>query len=459
MKFAARLRAGVNVPTVILVLFAAIIWLAGGSSRDDVIGQAVVRAGAWSSLVALVLLGTRHPVARGRAVLAFIVACGILATAQLVPLPPQWWAALPGRSAYAVADAAVGGPAPWRPLSIVPSLTYNALGSLIIPLALALLVLDQRYVDQRLMLRIAICMVVATMGLGLLQFSGISIYIPIVNGGDEISGNFANKNHFGLLMAIGLVLVPVWAFDERHPSGWRAPAAIALIPLLILAILASGSRAGMAIGILAMAIAPLLVHRPLRRMIRRYPPWALPALIGGIVAALAILLAISVAADRAPSISRAIALDPSQDMRSSGFPTVWGMVKEYFPFGTGLGSFDTIFRQHEPFHLLKLTYFNRAHDDFIEVVLDAGLPGLILLLAALGWWATKTWRAWRAPADKEGTMRRVGSILLLFVMLASVVDYPARTPMVMAFVVLAAVWLGGENPKGMSALPTTGQHL
>ncbi len=458
MKLVARVRAGANVPTILLVIFAIMLWIAGGSSRDDVVGQALVRAAAWACVIALVLFGSRRPMMRGQAVLVFIIASGVIAAVQLIPLPPEWWAALPGRSAYAAADAAIGGTPPWRPLSIVPSSTWNALGSLIVPLTMALLVVDMRRIDDRFMLRVIICMVVAAMGLGLLQFAGVAIYLPIINGGDEISGNFANKNHFALVMAIGLILIPVWAFDERRTAGWRTLVAIALVLLLVIAILGSGSRAGMGLGVVALGLMPVLIHRSLRRTLRRYPPWALPATIGGIVAALVVLLVISIAADRAPSISRAIALDPSQDMRSSGFPTVWAMVREYFPFGTGLGSFDTIFRQHEPLHLLKLTYFNRAHNDFVEIVLDTGLAGLLLLAAAAGWWLKMTWHAWKS-SDEDNVMRRVGSIMLMFVLLASVVDYPARTPIVMAFVVIAAVWLGGHRRAGKSTLPTTKQHL
>jgi hypothetical protein len=40
-------------------------------------------------------------------------------------------------------------------------------------------------------------------------------------------------------------------------------------------------------------------------------------------------------------------------------------------------------------------------------------------------------------------------------MVGSAFDYPLRTPMMMALMVIAAVWLAGDR----SALPKTDQHL
>ena len=135
-----------------------------------------------------------------------------------------------------------------------------------------------------------------------------------------------------------------------------------------------------------------------------------------------------------------------------------------------MGSFDAMFRIHEPLALLKPTYFNHAHNDFIEIVLDAGLPGLLILLAALIWWGWASMRAWRS-AGKNGTgksdigksgamLPMLGSATLLLVLIASIFDYPARTPMIMAMVVLAAAWLSGHSDDDMEpALPKADHHL
>jgi O-antigen ligase len=119
------------------------------------------------------------------------------------------------------------------------------------------------------------------------------------------------------------------------------------------------------------------------------------------------------------------------------------MVQLYFPFGSGAGAFDPVYRIHERNELLSFSYLNHAHNDLLEVVLDAGLLGLLLLLAAIAWWLWKSLRAWRS-ASADNLLPRLGSIILFLTLVASIPDYPARTPMIMAVVVIAAVWLNGS---------------
>jgi O-antigen ligase len=415
-----------------------------------------VRGVSWAVLVAGALLGARPALHGARPVVWLLGAAAALAVLQLVPLPPALWQALPGRGVFADAAALSGQPQPWRPWSIVPGATYNALFSLVVPLAVLLLATGARPAERAILPGAMLALVTVSTLVGLLQFSGGGFTNPLVNDTlGQVSGTFANRNHFALFVAFGCVLAPVWAFLEGRRPHWRGPVALGLLPLFALTILASGSRAGIAVGMLGLAAGLVIVWRPLRRELGRYPPWVLPALIGGFAVTLALLVAISFAADRAVSISRALNLSSGQDMRQRGLPTLIDMVRTYFPAGTGLGSFDPMFRMHEPFKLLKLTYFNHAHNDFLEIVLDAGLPGLLLLLAAVGWWLWASARAWR----NKQAVAQLGSVLLLQVLMASIVDYPARTPLIMALMVVAALWLGTTASPARPALPLERQDL
>src|SRR3546814_14127035 len=75
----------------------------------------------------------------------------------------------------------------------------------------------------------------------------------------------------------------------------------------------------------------------------------------------------------------------------------------------------------EPFRLLKPTYFNHAHNDFLEVVLDGGLPAALLLLVAIGWYAIASIRAWRARG-RHSVLPKLGSSILLLVFVATAFD-------------------------------------
>lgn len=429
---------------VLLLILLVALWIAGGASRANVPGQMIVRATSTLCLVLFCLTGTTVSDSRARPAMIVLTAAVLIAFLQLVPLPPAIWTAIPGRTPFLAAAQLAGEPQPWRPLAIVPSAALNALLSLIVPVTVLCLMtgIDRR--EDPLLAKALLAFVLASALAGLLQFSGGAPNNPLLNGIGEISGNLANHNHFALLLAIGCLLAPVWAFQAGRKPGWRAPVALGLVLIFELMILASGSRAGAAISVVALSFGLLFAWVPLRQALARYPRWVFPTLLAGAIALVAFAVVLSIVNDRAMSIDRAMTVDV-RDMRSKGLPVVLAMIRDYFPIGAGLGSFDPLFRMHEPFALLKPTYFNHAHDDFLEIVLDTGIVGAFALLTAIGWWLMASLRAWRGTGGESPLIARLGSATLLLVLLASIVDYPARTPIVMAVMTIAAVWLGGQS--------------
>ena len=118
-----RFRPSLSFALLLSLLF--ILWLAGGASRADALGQTVVRAAAWLVVIALILFGER-PMARDlRPVVLLLVIALILVLLQLVPLPPAIWQALPHRDLVS-ASIAFGESQPWRPWSMTPGATANA---------------------------------------------------------------------------------------------------------------------------------------------------------------------------------------------------------------------------------------------------------------------------------------------------------------------------------------------
>ncbi len=449
-----RLRFQPGVSFVLFAILLAVLWVAGGGSRADLVGQVLVRAAAWVLLIVAILFAPTPSWRSARPVAALLFGAAAIACLQLVPLPPGLWQMLPGRSVLAEAAAASSQPQPWRAWSMVPGATLNALSSLIVPLAVLVLVTGMRSGAQRYLPATLLGFAALAMLIGLLQFSGAALNNPFVNDtSGEVSGILANRNHFALLMAIGCSVAPGWAFMDRAQLRWRGPLAGGLVLVFLLAIVASGSRSGVILGAVALLLGLITIAQPARHLLRRQPRWVFPAILSGVAVLAVALVAISVLAGRAVAIDRIVTSEVGQDMRSRGLPTVLGMVRDYLPFGSGLGGFDTLFRMHEPFGLLKPTYFNHAHNDWLEIVLDAGIPGLLLLLSGVLWWGMASMRAWRGDA----LMPKIGSTAVLLVMVASVFDYPARTPAIMAILTLGALWLAGVGMT--SALPRTEQHL
>lgn len=449
-----RIHSGVrpSLPAILLCCLMVALWIGGGASRLDTLGQVGVRFTATLTLMIGLLWGPRPMLAGVRAVALLLGASILLPVLQLVPLPPALWTALPGRDVFdGLREAGVA--VPWRPLAMVPGGAVNALLSMIVPLSVFVLFGMVAPGERRWMLNLCLVLILASMVLALVQFSGGGFANPLINDTPgQVSGNFANRNHLALFLAFGCLLAPFWAFGGSRITAIRGVSGLGLLILLILLILATGSRAGLGLGGMALAIGLGLVRGNLIRFSRRLPRWGLSVALLGFFVIVGIAVAASLKADRAVAINRLLDIDFGGDMRSRSLPTVLSMIDSYFPAGTGFGSFDPLFRMHEPASLLKLTYFNHAHNDYLEIALNAGIAGILLLIAAFGWWTIASIRVWRVSHSAEARMGCLGSAVLFLVFAASAFDYPARTPMIMAITIVAAMWLawGATDARRLS---------
>jgi O-antigen ligase len=145
-------------------------------------------------------------------------------------------------------------------------------------------------------------------------------------------------------------------------------------------------------------------------------------------------------------------LDATGDLRARALPVVLQMARDAFPVGIGLGSFETVYRRFEPFDQLSYTYLNQAHNDLLQVVVEAGMLGGLLLVAFIGWWGWASWRAWREAPTAQSLAARAGSAVVLMILAASVTDYPVRTPLMLAVLTIACAWMLTVRPGAREAV-------
>src|SRR5690606_34084734 len=120
------------------------------------------RAATWAILIVYVLFG-RPPHLRAVAPIAlFLVAAVALVSLHLMPLPPSVWTSLPGRDLLAQAASVSGQEQPWRPLSISPGATFNALSSLVVPVTAVLLMASISLTEQWRTAVLLLCLIVAS---------------------------------------------------------------------------------------------------------------------------------------------------------------------------------------------------------------------------------------------------------------------------------------------------------
>lgn len=425
------------IPRVAGLVLLATFALAGGSSHADAPTQIVVRLVAVAVIGALLVVGDYRSLARVRVPTLLVGGAVVLAVLHLVPLPFALWSSLPGRAFVVTADMLAGANRPWRPLSLDPDKTFNALVSLLPVMAALLVAATMRERDLRRASWAIVAVAILSAVIALLQLGGVGgdrlHYYDLASIG-EATGLFPNRNHNAALLVCGMVLIAHLPSEPRF-----ALLKLSGIAFLAVSVMLIQSRSGMLIAVVALA----LCYRALRRLIREAqrsgggpqqprPRWQ----AYGIVVAAVVLVGLGVlAAAQSGSFARFLTASDS-DTRFSILGPVTDLAWHYFPAGSGLGTFDPVFRIAEPLSALSPEYFNHAHNDLIETVITAGLPGLVLIAVFAVWLAASVRRAWRADNELWA------AVLVVLVLLGqSLVDYPLRTPLLGGLFVLALVWM------------------
>lgn len=435
----------------VLAIVAAFIALTGGSSRPIPPLIALRPALAVALVASLALPGPRDW--RGLlapAALLLLLAASMLV--QLMPVPVSWWLGLAGHGRYAV-GVALGGAAA-LPVSLTPDLTLNSLLALM-PAALALV----SYAAMRPSHRWAtVWIAVALAGLSLLfslaQIGGqLYIYRPAQ---DDVAGLLANRNHQAVLLGAMLPLLAVLARKVvARPHGPVIAAGLGALGAIVLpVILLTGSRQGMVLAAVALVAAVMLAPKPVGRAASK---WRVAMIVAGSVAALVLA---GVATGRAASIDRLLGgRTIGEDVRVRNLPTVIAMTRDFFPVGSGYGSFDPVYRGFEPNALLVGTFFNHAHNDLLEIVLTGGLLALLLVGALLTHLAVRGTRAFRDVdrSRRSYFLDRAGFAVAGFFLATSLVDYPLRTPLCSFVFALALCWVSAP-PAPQRRVRTSGSR-
>lgn len=422
---------------IALCLFLALLLVCGGSSRYDVPQLVLLRPVA-ACLVGFGLATVSSQDWRAyRPVFLLFGAVVVLTASHLVPLPPAVWQALPGREVIAEIDEAAGLGDIWRPLSMFPEGTWNALYSLCVPVAVLFLA-SQMKVDDHLRLLAWLLVVCFVTGLvGVIQASG-SNFDLYGSGESGVAGVFANRNHQAAMLACTFPLLAALAacahYITEQARALRliaAAGAVTLIPL----ILVTGSRMGFVVAILAFAYAGIVTAGRRADTLPSPRKVLLQIVAAALVAGGALFATIYAARDVA--ISRMG--DEDGDLRWAFWEATVDFLPSYMPWGSGIGSFVPIFQIHEPGDMLMPQYVNQAHNDWLDIVLTAGLPGVLIAIVALFMLARATGAALVARGP-VGTLKQTGVGILFVVAFASLSDYPVRTPIISALVAIAAVW-------------------
>jgi O-antigen ligase len=115
-------------------------------------------------------------------------------------------------------------------------------------------------------------------------------------------------------------------------------------------------------------------------------------------------------------------------------------IEDSFPAGTGLGTFADVYRPYEAPRFVGPGYTNHAHNDYLEIVLELGAPGLLLVLLFLFWWGRQSVIVWRSTSE-GANIGRASSVAIAVVLLHSLVEYPIRTSALAAVVAMCCAFM------------------
>ena len=359
-------------------------------------------------------------------VLYGLLGLGVLVVlVQLVPLPPDLWTALPGRSAIAEAYAAIGADLPWLPVSVAPYRSVLTLFAIIPGLAMFVGIKLLRPSPRWIALAIAAGML-CSIALGAVQVASgtesAAYLYPIHNVGAV--GVFANANHMGTLLLVSIPFAAALLVSSKSDRGGstqgRIAVGIAALILVTVGIALNGSLAAVALAVPVLVASGALVPAA-----TRWRSLALPVAAVTLVAAVA-LVALTPIGGMASNLGP----DSSVQGRSAIWRTTARAIGESFPVGTGLGTFEPVYRQYEDPAAVTSEYVNHAHNDYLELVLELGAAGAVLIVLFLGWWAVAATRVWTSTLSTP--FGRAATIATAAILAHSIVDYPLRTGALMA---------------------------
>jgi len=390
--------------------------------------------------------------------LAFFAFLPIL---QLLPLPFSVWSMIPGRSEYVAALTSLFGSydISGHSFAVVPKATEAAFLTMLPPLAVFLVAvgLPDRRLKQVMYVFLGVATFQAVLGLAQYGTGSSAVFwsspeLVVQNG----IGTYAQYNHLaGLLemaLPIALGMLALHFHNIHHSSrryrrkglrdrlaqafshemGINRTALFATTSLaILLGLIFTRSRTGIGLGMLGLLMAALLFAR---RLGGRFS-----SSITTMISVLGLVLAMEVGL--APVYQR-FGLDATEDSRWSIFAGSLKAIGDFFPFGSGIGTFPQVYRRFQPGDIGGI-FINHAHNDYLEWLVETGLFGGILALVFLGFYAWGWRRVWTREHWNTLRFMQVGAgIALLLLLLHGLTDYNLHIPAnAIYFAFLAAVFL------------------
>jgi O-antigen ligase len=339
---------------------------------------------------------------------------------------------LPGHAAAAEAALQAGLAPEWRSISLAPVETMQSMLALAPPAAVFLgasLVTD---IERRRLCLLVPAAAMVSLLIGAMQIAGgeaSPLYFYEVTNRGWAVGLFSNRNHQAILLIMSLPFAALWLCnaDATRRSAMLTAAVVtaAYIALVVIGLVIVGSRAGV------LLLAPALVMTA-AMLIRADRYGGKRGLIAGAV--LLAMVAAMATLVMGPLVERFTAARGEQRLDTA--PVV---------ASAGLGSFPQVYAGVEPVDIMAETFFNHAHNDYLEIWLEAGILGVAALLAFIGWWLNRSFLVWTLPTTPGRNLSRAASAAITLLLIHSLVEYPSRALAIASVLALSCALLARRS--------------
>ncbi len=448
MMFSIRILSSKNISQFLLFMILGSSIILGGASRYN---EAVCLFLSFISILTLffVLLDNRLPQSSLQSKLLIFVSCFVafLLSLQTIPLPYEVWSTLPGRGIILKGVDLLGLNNISLPFSLTPRETVSSLLFTLPAIAVFSLISKMKVSSSSPVFVWTISAIaVFSVLIGIIQiFSGKESFLyfhEITNKGFAV-GFFANVNHQASFLVMSLPIFTVLAIKQHermiaHRSNIGQNVIVLLVGLIILiGIITAGSVAGYVLAILSLG-SSLMIFLGQKRKINPIYFVSAVCLIG--FSLNSILTSPQLSGLGQTGFGKGIGSRPYLFEK-----TIQG-IKDTFPVGTGLGSFEQIFPIYENPREVTSTYMNHAHNEYLEWTLETGILFPIFIAIFLGFFGTQLINIWRAPASHNG-IRRAASLVVFIPIIHSLADYPTRTPAIAVFTAACLGIMFSESKK------------
>jgi O-antigen ligase len=418
----------------------------GGATLAGYLPNMVLQLLAIPIIFFSLLTVRRTPMDRSARALLILAALSLaVPLLQLVPLPPSVWTSLPGREPIAEGYRLLGQPVPWMPISLAPDRTLASVLWLLPAVAVLLGILRlgafrASWIAWSILLSTLFAMLVGT-----LQLAGNLFYFYEVTNRGSAVGFFANANHMSTLLLVAIAFlaalfgaVAARTSKRRRSAGKASGQGLmfaAAMLVLLLGLVLTRSLAGSGLAVPVAGASFLLVWT----VSARAKALLTIGLTGATIAAIAATYLLPIGQDLLEKEAGSI------DSRQTSISRTLSASLEYMPVGSGIGSFTGVYRSLEDPMQVTSTWMNHAHSDHAELFLETGIPGIVLLLLFLVWWARQARIAWSPSGD---LFARAASIASAAIMTHSLVDYPLRTAAISAIFAACCALMTVPREKG-----------